>query len=145
MDINPTPEQELLLAIAAAWARLERRLDTTLSNIKGITFTEYRMLRYIAASPAGAASRVEVAEALGRTPSGITRALRPLEKLGFVETHKSERDARLALASLTAQGQELVDDATGVINDLSEQIADRAPRARAGGDELVAMLRELAS
>jgi len=103
--------------MAAKWDRMERQLDAMLSNIKGISFSEYRMLRYLEEAPSGSASRVELAEALARTPSGITRALQPLEKLGFVETIRAERDARKALASLTDQGHQLVTDATGVVND----------------------------
>lgn len=114
--------QQTILSLARAWARLEQRLDAALSNIKGISFSEYQMLRVLADSPGHAASRVALADAVARTPSGITRALRPLEKLGFVETQKSDRDARLALAVLTAEGQELVSDASGVLDDLAEQL-----------------------
>jgi len=40
---------------------------------------------------------VDLAAAVGLTPSAVTRALRPLEKLGCVATQKSERDARRSL------------------------------------------------
>jgi len=61
---------------------------------------------------------VDLAAAVGLTPSAVTRALRPLEELGCVDTQKSERDARRSLASLTAAGAELLDDAQGAVNDL---------------------------
>lgn len=120
-------DQQLILSLARSWTRLEQRLDGALSTIKGISFSEYQMLRVLADAPDNAASRVTLAEAVGRTPSGITRALRPLEKLGFVETRKSDRDARLALAALTAEGKELVADASGVLDDLATQLAENAP------------------
>ena len=53
--------------------------------------------------------------------------MRPLEKLGFVETQKSERDARLALAVLTPEGRELVDDASGVLDDVARDLQAGAP------------------
>lgn len=121
-------DQQLILSLARSWTRLEQRLDGALSTIKGISFSEYQMLRVLADAPDNAASRVALAEAVGRTPSGITRALRPLEKLGFVETRKSDRDARLALAALTPQGKELVADASGVLDDLATQLAEQAPK-----------------
>ncbi len=120
-------DQKIILSLARSWTRLEQRLDGALSTIKGISFSEYQMLRVLADAPNNSASRVALAEAVGRTPSGITRALRPLEKLGFVETQKSERDARLALAVLTSQGQELVTDASGVLDDLATQLVEDAP------------------
>ncbi len=119
-------DQQLILSLARSWTRLEQRLDGALSTIKGISFSEYQMLRVLADAPDNAASRVALAEAVGRTPSGITRALRPLEKLGFVETKKSDRDARLALAALTTEGKELVADASGVLDDLATQLAENA-------------------
>ena len=120
-------DQQVILSLARSWTRLEQRLDAALSTIKGISFSEYQMLRVLADAPNSAASRVALAEAVGRTPSGITRALRPLEKLGFVETQKSERDARLALAVLTPEGRELVDDASGVLDDVARDLQAGAP------------------
>lgn len=40
-----------------------------------------------------------------------------MERLGFVETTKDDRDARKALAKLTPAGIELVADADGVVDD----------------------------
>lgn len=139
----PSPNQDLLLSLGSAWSQLEQRLDASLSNIKGISFAEYRLLRHLSDAPAGSASRVELAHATGRTPSGVTRALQPLEKVGFVETIKSERDARLALAKLTPQGHELVSDACGVMNDLAAQITERSPTV-ANPDHRETLLAQLA-
>lgn len=124
----PSPDQQLISSFAQGWVRIEQRLDTSLSNIKGITFSEYRMLRYLGDSPTQAASRSELATALARTPSGVTRALKPLEKRGMVTSQKSEHDARRTLAHLTAQGKTLVDDASGVVNDVASDILDSISR-----------------
>ena len=127
-------DQQLILTLARSWTRVEQQLDGALSTIKGISFSEYQMLRVLADAPKNSASRVALAEAVGRTPSGITRALRPLEKLGFVETQKSDRDARLALAVLTSEGLELVSDASGVLDDVAEQLATDAPTSLSDDD-----------
>jgi len=145
MLTKPTIEQEHILAVAAAWTRLERWLDSALSDIKGISFSEYRMLRHLADAPNGTVSRVDLADALARTPSGVTRALRPLEKLGFVETRKSERDARLALAYLTEPGRELVSDASGVINDLTARWQRPGAGPSSNDDQLLQNLSGLAN
>jgi len=128
MNIKPTAEQTLALAFAAAWNRLERRLDSSLGAIRGISLAEYRLLRALGDAPGSQASRVDLAQAVGLTPSGVTRALRPMEKLGIVSTVKSKRDARLAIAALTPAGRELLDDASAVVDDAMKTVLKRSPQ-----------------
>jgi DNA-binding MarR family transcriptional regulator len=97
---------------------LERRLDRALSTIRGLSFSEYRLLRALAEQPEARAMRVDLAQAVGLTPSAVTRALKPLEKLCYVETLKSDRDARRSLACLTDSGRELLSDAEGIARDV---------------------------
>ncbi len=136
-------EQALALAFATAWSRLERRLDSSLGAIRGISLAEYRLLKALGDAPSAQASRVDLAEAVGLTPSGITRALRPMEKLGIVTTLKSKRDARLAIAALTPAGRELLSDASGVVNDTMKALLKKAPRVAAGLDDFIELLRDL--
>jgi DNA-binding MarR family transcriptional regulator len=140
MKTQITQEQTLTLAFAAAWNRVEKRLDSSLGSIRGISLAEYRLLRALSDAPNSWASRVDLAHAIGLTPSGVTRALRPLEKLGLISTAKSKRDARLALASLTPAGQELVEDASGVVNDTMNVILERSPKMAARIDEMIGLL-----
>lgn len=143
MDLSPSPDQELVLAVADSWERLLARLESGLSHIKGISFAEYRLLRAIALSPQQRASRVDLAERVGLSASGVTRALRPLEKLGFVETQRGERDARLALATLTPHGETLVQDASAVVDDIAGAILAQATDAGESRETLVALLADL--
>jgi len=113
----PTDHQPMVLTLLRAAARVEHRLDRALSCIRGISFTEYRLLRELAARHDASATRVDLAAAVQLTPSAVTRALKPLEKLGYVRTVRDERDARRSLASLTPAGAELVRDAEGVVQD----------------------------
>ena len=108
-------KQNLVLDLLSAATRIERRLDHGLSVMLGISFTEYQLLKALADSPAGRATRVDLANAVGLTPSAITRALRPLEKIGLVSTQRGERDARQNLALLTEAGAELLGNAGGII------------------------------
>ena len=140
MNSQMTKEQAFALAFAAAWDRIQKRLDSSLGAIRGVSLAEYRLLRALADAPNAWASRVDLAHAVGLTPSGVTRALRPLEKLGLISTAKSKRDARLALASLTPAGQELVDDASAVVNDQMQLILERSPAFREMMDEMIGLL-----
>jgi DNA-binding MarR family transcriptional regulator len=142
MKTQITKEQILALAFAASWNRIEKRLDSSLGAIRGISFAEYRLLRALSDAPNSWASRVDLAHAVGLTPSGVTRALRPMEKLGYVTTAKSKRDARLALASLTPPGQDLVNDASGVVDDMMKTILERARKNPAQVDEMIKLLED---
>lgn len=138
--MNISTEQRLALDFAAAWGRVERRLDHSLGAIRGISLAEYRLLRALGDAPNSQASRVDLAEAVGLTPSGVTRALRPMEKLGIVSTLKSKRDARLAIAALTPAGRELLSDASGVVDDAMKTMARRMPDDGPGIAELLGFL-----
>ena len=142
MNTPTSKEQTLSLNFAAAWNRLERRLDSSLGSIRGVSLAEYRLLRALADAPNSQASRVDLAQAVVLTPSGVTRALRPMEKLGIVSTLKSKRDARLALAALTPAGRELVDDASGVVDDTMKVLLQRSPKTAARLDEIIEMLED---
>ena len=136
--------QNFALKLADAAHNVERRLDASLGAIRGISYAEYRLLRALGNSPQSRASRVVLAQQIGITPSGITRALRPLEKLGVVKTVKAERDARLAIATLTSAGEELLRDASGVVNDALDTILSRTPAVTADIVMIADRLDELA-
>jgi len=142
MKTERTKEQSLSLAFATCWNRIEKRLDSSLGAIRGISFAEYRLLRTLSDAPNSWASRVDLAHAVGMTPSGVTRALRPMEKLGYVTTAKSKRDARLALASLSPAGQELVNDASGVVDDMMKTILERAGKNPGQLDDIIRLLED---
>ncbi len=133
----------LIASVIAAGNALQGRLDGALGNIKGITYSEYRLLSAIRASPNGSGSRVDLAKAVGLTPSGVTRALHPLEKLGMVETARHPRDARRSLATLTAQGEELVGDADGVIFDATNADAGVQALSAADAETLLALTERI--
>lgn len=138
-----TIEQQLVLAFAAAWNRVEKRLDHSLGAIRGISLAEYRLLHALGSAPNAQASRVDLAQAVGLTPSGVTRALRPMEKLGVVSTLKSKRDARLAIAALTPAGREVLSDAASVVDDAMQDIFRRAPAAASKTDALIELFDDI--
>lgn len=136
--------ETLAAALSAAWSAVERVLNGNLAAIRGISYSEYRLLAAIGEGPAAGTSRVDLARMVGLSPSAVTRALRPLAELGMVVTEKHPRDARLAMTHLTPDGRELVSDAAGVVRDVMAQIAEKAPLVNRRRDALLAMLNELA-
>ena len=108
---------EFVFALLAASDKIERRFDRVLSAVRGVSFTEYLLLKRLQEQPNCSSARVDLAAAVHLTPSAVTRALKPLEKTGFVSSRKNERDARQTVAVLTGAGKELVSDADAVLND----------------------------
>lgn len=132
-------DKGLVFALLDTAARVERRLDRALSNTRGISFREYHLLLALAGLYDGTATRVELAAAVGLTPSAVTRALKPLEKLGYVATRKSDRDARRSLAVLTGGGRVLLGDAEQAVKDVVAQL----PLASVNREELTRALDDL--
>lgn len=143
MTTPTSSAQALALAFASAWNRLERRLDHSLGAIRGISLAEYRLLRALGDAPGARASRVDLAEAVGLTPSGVTRALRPMEKLGIVSTLRSKRDARLAIAALTPSGREVLDDASAIVDDTMKLLLKRTPQVVTHAGAMTELLEEI--
>jgi len=120
-----------ILAFLRTASRVERRLDRSLACTRGLSLSEYQLLRELAGTFNGAAARVDLADAVGLTPSAVTRALKPLEKLGYVTTERDERDARRSVATITAGGERLLDDADGVFRDGVRELTLSATDRRA--------------
>ena len=91
---------------------LFRRLDLSLGSIHGIGFTEYMVLDALTASLQGQSRRVDLAHAVGRTASGITRILAPMEKMGLIEKAQNKRDARVSMVCLTDAGRRIWKEAS---------------------------------
>lgn len=98
-------------------ADLVHRIDRALS-IRGISFSEYRLLKELAVAHPSGCPRIDLADAVGLTPSAVTRALKPLEKLGYVTSQRNQRDARQSLATVSPAGLELLSDGQQVVREL---------------------------
>jgi DNA-binding MarR family transcriptional regulator len=112
---------ELCLRMARANAALLRRFDNSLGGHHGISFSDFQILNHLSRAPGGRLRRVDLAERLGLTASGITRSLLPLEKIGLVAREADPRDARVGFAVITAAGQELALHASDVVDLISRE------------------------
>ncbi len=103
---------DFCLRLARAQAVLVRRLDGSLGNVHGISFSDFQLLYHLGRAVGERLRRTDLAERLALTASGVTRALLPLEKIGLVERQPDPRDARVGFAALTASGKDLLVNAT---------------------------------
>ena len=86
-----------------------KRFDAGL-NLHGITLTDFIILFHLSSSPDEKLRRIDLAEKVGLTASGITRILSPLEKLGMVRREANSRDARVSYVKLAPSGKRTLID-----------------------------------
>ncbi|MFG2845381.1 MarR family winged helix-turn-helix transcriptional regulator [Kitasatospora sp. NPDC048296] len=102
---TPDPLHTALRLVRAQTA-VVKRFDAGLSGLHGVSLSDFTLLLHLAQAPGGRMRRVDLAEALGLTASGVTRGLAPLERIGLVSREAAARDARVTYAALTPTGRE---------------------------------------
>lgn len=102
-----------------AWARLlrghasaTRELSARLVAEHGLTINDYGALLCLARAEDGRLRRVDLAEELLLTASGVTRLLDGLERAGFVERAACASDRRVTYAVLTTAGKTKLEEAS---------------------------------
>ena len=110
------------LEIRRAVALWEARADAELGGVHGLGLSDFAALHHIAEAPGGRLRRVDLAQRLALSPSGVTRLLAPLERRGIVTREEGGHDARATFAALTRSGRALVKDATAPMNAVAEGI-----------------------
>ena len=74
-------------------------------GLDGLGFSEFTILVHLNNAKNHQMRRIDLADKLGLTASGITRLLLPMEKIGLVTKEKEPRDARVSLVKLTDSGR----------------------------------------
>jgi DNA-binding MarR family transcriptional regulator len=100
-----TPEIQTWVALLRAHASSVRRFNAELVGEHGLTLNDYEVLLHLSRAEGRRMRRVDLAERVLLTPSGITRLLEGLERAGYVERASCEADARVTYAQLTGEGE----------------------------------------
>ena len=101
---------KLVMDLSTLHSKFLKRIDAQLS-IHGISFTEFLVMYRLSHAPHNMLRRVDLAESIGLSASGVTRLLIPMEKLKMVQREANPRDARVSLVSLSDPGKKLLNDA----------------------------------
>lgn len=94
----------------------------------GLGFGDLAVLYAISRVPGGKIRRVDLADEVGLTASGVTRLLVPLEKIGVVKREANEHDARVSYVMLTDTGKKLFEES---LQWLELKVADLIPKESA--------------
>lgn len=95
---------QTFVTLLRAHAAVTRRLNAQLSADHGLTINDFEVLLRLARAPDRRLRRVDLAEEVVLTASGITRLLDGLERSGFVERASCDADRRVVYAVLTESG-----------------------------------------
>ena len=83
-----------------------RELSAELVRGHGLTINDYEVLLFLSKAPERRMRRVDLANSVLVTASGITRILQGLERDGLVASEQCESDRRVTYACLTDDGYE---------------------------------------
>lgn len=103
-------EAGLVLSIINIQSKIQKKIGAALSA-HGIGLTEYLVLNQLYSSVNQKMRRSDLAEKVGLSPSGITRLLNPMEKIGLIEKEENPRDARVSLVVLSKAGKKITEEA----------------------------------
>lgn len=110
---------DLIIKQSLNGTRISNQLDRSLSA-HGLSFTEYLILHHLHDNQS--LSRINLADKIAVTASGVTRILAPMEKRNLLTKEANPRDARQSLVVLSSTGLEIYQDAQVTVKRVAEDI-----------------------
>jgi MarR family 2-MHQ and catechol resistance regulon transcriptional repressor len=118
------PSTDAFGHLLGAHATLTRELSAALVASHGLTINDYGCLLLLSKAGEEGMRRIDLANQLQLSPSGITRLLDRLEDQGLVGKGECKSDARVSYAILTDDGMaKLRDAAPGHIEDIEQRLS----------------------
>jgi DNA-binding MarR family transcriptional regulator len=118
-----SPATEALSRLLGAHATLTRELSSSLVAKHGLTMNDYGCLLLLSRAGEQGMRRIDLANDLQLSPSGITRLLDRLEDQGLVGKGECKEDARVSYAILTEPGlAKLREAAPGHVDDIETRL-----------------------
>ncbi len=100
---------KIFLNLATVQAHIERSFNIGLGN--GVGFNDFVILYHLSQESGQKMRRIDLAEKVSLSASGITRLLLPMEKIGLVSREESKNDGRVSFVKLTPAGNRLLEEA----------------------------------
>jgi len=116
--VSENTTDHLIIELMNLQFKIQKRIGSALS-VHGLGISDYLVLNQLYTAPSRKMRRNDLAARVGLSPSGITRLLNPLEKIGLVDKESNPRDARVSLVALSAPGKQIYEDAKASFSDAS--------------------------
>ena len=110
---------QCVLQLAKTQAILARRFD---SGLGGLGLQEFIILHTLSCASEQKMRRIDLANAIGFTASGVTRLLLPMEKIGLVRSGEKSADARARYVAIAPGGKMKLHEAMERMEYLMQEI-----------------------
>jgi len=120
--MSKEPKINVLMLLWSKTHAICKKMDASLGAIHGIGFAEYMALHQLNAAPQSMIRRIDLANQLHRSASGVTKMLNPMEKIGLVSRESNPRDARVSLVKLTDTGRQTYQQASNTLEQLTADV-----------------------
>lgn len=117
---STVPSLQILFEMTRLQATISRKIDSRLGG--GLGFSDIMILFHLSQAEGEMMRRIDLAEKIGLTPSGVTRLLAPMEKIGLIRREANARDARVSLVSLAPGGKKLLSERIDSAEELAEEL-----------------------
>jgi len=114
-----SPSLKLFINLSKILTENNRRFN---GGLDGLGFNEFTILLHLSQTNGKKMRRIDLAEKIGLTASGVTRMLAPMEKIGLIKREAASRDARVSYVALTSAGQRNLDETLEKAELFSERI-----------------------
>jgi len=131
MVTQMTKATDFILLNSLLNTKLERSVESQLSY-HGISFTEFMIMHQLMQAPNHTLRRIELADQIAITASGVTRVLAPMEKNQLVEKQANPRDARVSLVKLTDTGKRVYSEALVSFEHSAESLVNNVSSTQLG-------------
>jgi DNA-binding MarR family transcriptional regulator len=111
MAVIETTNLNAWVSFLRSHAAITRELSAQLQREHDLTINDYEVLLHLSQSDDSMLRRVDLAERVVLTASGITRLLEGLERHGWIEKATCSADARVSYAKITDSGRVKLHDA----------------------------------
>lgn len=91
-------------------------------GLDGLGFSEFTILFYLNQAPNKKMRRIDLADKLGLTASGVTRQLSSMEKIGLVQKEPNPRDLRVSNVTITESGLRNLHESLERAEELAQQV-----------------------
>lgn len=117
--INVNDKVKFIINLAKTHSIFVKRFESGLGN--GLGFNEFLILFCLNQAPNKKMRRIDLAEKIEMTASGVTRILLPMEKVGLIKSDLIAKDARVKYVVISKSGQNKVEETIERLNDLIEE------------------------
>lgn len=109
---------DIIISLSFLHSKIMKQLDNNL-YVHGISFSELMVMYHLYNSQSKTMTRINLAESIGLTASGVTRLLNPMERRKLIIKETNPRDARMSLVKLAKAGEKILMDAMATFEQVS--------------------------